>query len=64
MCFLDTKVTENVDEVSDILGISSLIVNDFSCRRKKDTPFSWDKVLSMNEDSGNSLQYCHARLCR
>ncbi|XP_055945021.1 probable arginine--tRNA ligase, mitochondrial [Argiope bruennichi] len=57
-----TKITENLDEVAEILGISSLIINDFSLRRKRDYPFDWEKVVNVKGNSGVSLQYCHARL--
>ncbi|KAG8196979.1 hypothetical protein JTE90_013129 [Oedothorax gibbosus] len=59
---INTKVEENMEEVADILGIAALIINDFSSRRKKDYPFSWEKVLSVKGHSGVTLQYCHARL--
>ncbi|GFQ82398.1 probable arginine--tRNA ligase, mitochondrial [Trichonephila clavata] len=58
----NTKVTDNFEEVADILGISSLIINDFSVRRKRNYPFDWDKVLNMKGNSGITLQYCNARL--
>ncbi|XP_042907878.1 probable arginine--tRNA ligase, mitochondrial [Parasteatoda tepidariorum] len=58
----NTKVSENMECVADLLGIASLIINDFRVRRKKDFKFEWEKVLSMKADSGVTLQYCHARL--
>ncbi|XP_054718018.1 probable arginine--tRNA ligase, mitochondrial isoform X2 [Uloborus diversus] len=58
----NTKVSDNMDEVADVLGISSLIINDFRTRRRKESEFSWERTLNMKADSGNSLQYCHARL--
>ncbi|GFT70838.1 probable arginine--tRNA ligase, mitochondrial, partial [Nephila pilipes] len=58
----NTKVIGNFEEVADILGISSLIINDFSVRRKRDYPFDWSKVLNMQGNSGITLQYCNARL--
>ncbi|GIY90823.1 probable arginine--tRNA ligase, mitochondrial [Caerostris darwini] len=58
----NTKVTENLEQVAGVLGASSLIVNDFSMRRKRDYPFNWDKILNMKSNSGITLQYCHARL--
>ncbi|GIY04063.1 hypothetical protein CEXT_485221 [Caerostris extrusa] len=58
----NTKVTENLEQIAGVLGASSLIVNDFSMRRKRDYPFNWDKILNMKSNSGITLQYCHARL--
>ncbi|XP_035221485.1 probable arginine--tRNA ligase, mitochondrial isoform X2 [Stegodyphus dumicola] len=58
----NTKVEDDMDETADILGIASLIINDFSTKRRKDYNFTWERVLDIKGDSGNSLQYCHARL--
>ncbi|XP_041376034.1 probable arginine--tRNA ligase, mitochondrial [Gigantopelta aegis] len=52
-----------VEEVSDRLGISSIIVQDLKDRRIRNYKFSWDRMLNFKSDSGVFLQYCHARLC-
>ncbi|GAB1609894.1 probable arginine--tRNA ligase, mitochondrial [Argonauta hians] len=49
--------------VSDILGISSILVQDLKERRNSDYTFSWEKCLNFKADSGVFLQYAHARLC-
>lgn len=61
--FTDTKVPISNTEISDILGVSCVIINDLKQRRQKDYDFSWDKVLQIKGDSGVSLQYTHCRLC-
>lgn len=35
------------NEVTDILGISAIIVNDLKQKRKKDYNFSWDSALQV-----------------
>ncbi|RZC38076.1 arginine--tRNA ligase, mitochondrial, partial [Asbolus verrucosus] len=57
-----TKVRIDDSTVSDILGVSCVIVNDLKQRRQKDYEFSWDKVLQVQGDSGIKLQYTHCRL--
>lgn len=45
---LDTRVPINDSNVSDILGISCVIINDLKQRRQKDYDFSWDRVLQVS----------------
>lgn len=39
---------QNENNVSDILGISALIINDLKQRRRKDYNFSWESALQVN----------------
>lgn len=48
------------DRVTDILGISSVIVNDLKQRRTKDYEFDWKRILQPT--SGIKLQHTHCRL--
>ena len=50
--------------MADILGVSSIIVHDLANPRLKDYRFNWNKALKLNGNTGISLQYTHARLCR
>jgi arginyl-tRNA synthetase len=54
---------EDPDHVSDVVGISSIIIQDLSAKRIKDYAFDWARMLSFEGDSGPYLQYAHARLC-
>jgi arginyl-tRNA synthetase len=54
---------EDPDHVSDIVGISSIMIQDMSARRIKDYAFDWARMLSFEGDTGPYLQYAHARLC-
>lgn len=45
--FLDTKVAITDEHVSDILGVSCVIINDLKQRRQKDYIFDWNKVLEV-----------------
>ncbi|VDI48703.1 arginyl-tRNA synthetase [Mytilus galloprovincialis] len=58
-----SKVVESTETVADVLGVSSIIVQDLKEKRLNTYKFSWDKVLSFKGDSGIVLQYAHARLC-
>jgi arginyl-tRNA synthetase len=49
--------------VSDIVGISAIIVQDLSARRVKDYEFDWNRMLAFEGDTGPYLQYAHARMC-
>uniref|UniRef100_A0A1Y1KMU0 Probable arginine--tRNA ligase, mitochondrial n=1 Tax=Photinus pyralis TaxID=7054 RepID=A0A1Y1KMU0_PHOPY len=59
----NTKVPITNGEISDVLGVSCVIVNDLKQRRQKDYTFSWDQALQVQGDSGAKLQYTHCRLC-
>ncbi|KAH9906427.1 arginyl-tRNA synthetase [Xylariomycetidae sp. FL2044] len=54
---------ENPDAVADILGISSVMVQDMTGKRINNYEFDMDKMTSFEGDTGPYLQYAHARLC-
>ena len=58
-----TKVTENLPEVAEILGISAVFINDMKEKKTKNYEFSWDSALQNSGNSGIKLQYSHSRLC-
>ncbi|CAC5403706.1 RARS [Mytilus coruscus] len=58
-----SKEVDCTETVADVLGVSSIIIQDLKERRLNTYKFSWDKVLSFKGDSGIVLQYAHARLC-
>lgn len=49
--------------VADILGISSVMVQDMSGKRINNYRFSMEAMTSFEGDTGPYLQYAHARLC-
>lgn len=57
------KQIENPEYVSDIVGLSAVLVQDMSARRLKDYDFSWDRMTSFEGDTGPYLQFAHSRLC-
>lgn len=59
-----TKVNSlmNDEHVSDILGVSAVLVNVLKQRRQRDHVFSWEQALQVNGDTGIKLQYTHCRL--
>ncbi|KAI9823006.1 MAG: hypothetical protein M1832_002660 [Thelocarpon impressellum] len=54
---------DNPDEVADILGITSVMVQDMSGKRINNYEFSIERMTSFEGDTGPYLQYAHARLC-
>ncbi|KAJ1334970.1 arginyl-tRNA synthetase [Microdochium nivale] len=57
------KQVENPDKVADIVGISSVMVQDQSGRRGNNYKFDMETMTSFEGDTGPYLQYAHARLC-
>ncbi|XP_076358767.1 putative arginine--tRNA ligase, mitochondrial [Tachypleus tridentatus] len=57
-----TKVTKEVEEVADILGVSAVLINDLKSRRRNDYTFKWERAVQDKGDCGIVLQYSHARL--
>lgn len=56
------EVRDNIDTLSEQVGVGAVIFSEFTQRRMKDVSFSWEKVLSLQGDSGPYIQYTHARL--
>lgn len=54
---------EDPVQVSDVVGMSSIMIQDMAARRVKDYTFDWSRMLSFEGDTGPYLQYAHARLC-
>ena len=57
-----TKVTENLSEVAEILGISAVFINDMKRKKTWNYEFSWEHALQNSGNSGIKLQYAHSRL--
>ncbi|KAF9884886.1 hypothetical protein FE257_000953 [Aspergillus nanangensis] len=63
------KNTEKYEQVqdpvktSDILGITSVMVQDMTGKRINGYDFNLDAMTSFEGDTGPYLQYAHARLC-
>ncbi|RFU77440.1 arginyl-trna synthetase [Trichoderma arundinaceum] len=54
---------ENPVATADILGISSVMVQDMSGKRINNYTFNMDAMTSFEGDTGPYLQYAHSRLC-
>jgi arginyl-tRNA synthetase len=61
LLFLEKKVVDDIDHVSQKIGNSHLVISDFSKFRNKSFEFSWAGIVS-KEDSGFMCHYGHARL--
>ncbi|KPM43684.1 Arginine--tRNA ligase, cytoplasmic [Neonectria ditissima] len=61
----ETKYAQIEDPaaVADILGISSVMVQDMSGKRINNYKFNMEAMTSFEGDTGPYLQYAHARLC-
>ncbi|XP_076676926.1 arginyl-tRNA synthetase, mitochondrial isoform X2 [Andrena cerasifolii] len=63
ICTSTTKVSlDELDNSSDILGISGVIIHDLKQKRTKDYEFNWDLITDMKGNTGIKLQYTHCRL--
>ena len=49
-------------EIARVVGIGALKYNDLSQNRQSDIAFNWDKMLSLEGNSGPYLQYSYTRL--
>lgn len=49
-------------QVAEVVGIGALKYNDLSQNRHTDITFNWDKMLSLDGNSGPYLQYTYVRL--
>ncbi|KAK4649859.1 arginyl-tRNA synthetase [Podospora pseudocomata] len=54
---------ENPEAVADVLGISSVMVQDMTGKRINNYTFNMDQMTSFEGDTGPYLQYAHARVC-
>jgi len=59
------KLSPEVDReaLSEQVGISAILVNDFKNHRERDMVFDWDQALNFEGETGPYLQYTHARIC-
>ncbi|XP_014475069.1 PREDICTED: probable arginine--tRNA ligase, mitochondrial isoform X1 [Dinoponera quadriceps] len=58
-----TKVSMDLmDNSSDILGISAMIISDLKRSRQRDYTFNWDTAFNLQGETGIKLQYTHCRL--
>lgn len=51
------------DHTAELLGISSIMVQDMTGKRCHNYEFSLERMTSFEGDTGPYLQYAHARLC-
>jgi arginyl-tRNA synthetase len=60
----EAKMSEitNPEHTADVVGVSAVVVQDFSARRVKDYAFNLDRATAAEGDTGPYLQYAHARL--
>ena len=54
---------EDPEATADILGISAIMVQDFSGKMVNGYNFDMERMTSFEGDTGPYLQYAHARLC-
>ncbi|OQO06147.1 hypothetical protein B0A48_08735 [Cryoendolithus antarcticus] len=54
---------EDPEATADLLGISAIMVQDFSGKMVNGYNFDMERMTSFEGDTGPYLQYAHARLC-
>lgn len=54
---------EDPEKTADILGISGIVVQDFTGKMGNGYNFDMERMTSFEGDTGPYLQYAHARLC-
>jgi len=57
----DSIQTDEPKELSEMMGVGSVVYGVLSQNRKMDMTFDWEKVLSFDGNSAPYLQYTHAR---
>ncbi|KTW25601.1 arginine-tRNA ligase [Pneumocystis carinii B80] len=53
---------EDPEYVSDVIGISAILIQDMSSKRINNYSFDWQRILTFEGDTGPYLQYAHSRL--
>ncbi|EMR10587.1 arginine-tRNA ligase [Pneumocystis murina B123] len=53
---------EDPEYVSDVVGISAILIQDMSSKRINNYSFEWPRILTFEGDTGPYLQYAHSRL--
>ncbi|QSL65365.1 hypothetical protein MERGE_002675 [Pneumocystis wakefieldiae] len=53
---------EDPEYVSDIVGMSAILIQDMSSKRINNYSFEWSRILTFEGDTGPYLQYAHSRL--
>jgi arginyl-tRNA synthetase len=56
------KEVPDPETAADIVGMSAVIVQDLSAKRRKNYDFNWDRMTAFEGETGPYLQYSHARL--
>ncbi len=54
--------SEQLDRISESVGLAALLYNDVSASRMRDLDFDWDTVLRFDGNTGPYLQYTYARI--
>jgi arginyl-tRNA synthetase len=53
---------EDPEKVSDLIGVSAVMIQDMQAKRINNYEFKWERMLSFEGDTGPYLQYAHSRL--
>ncbi|MDY7230690.1 arginine--tRNA ligase [Hyalangium rubrum] len=55
--------TDNPEELSEQIGLGSIVFGDLRHNRTSDYAFDWEEVVSFEGHTGPYVQYAHARTC-
>lgn len=56
-----TNADADVAAISEAVGIGAIVFNDLKQNRTHDITFDWERILSLDGDSGPYLQYAYSR---
>ncbi|KAJ1752674.1 arginyl-tRNA synthetase [Coemansia sp. RSA 1821] len=51
------------EHTAAVLGMSAIVIQDFSAKRIKNYEFDWGRILNFEGDTGPYIQYQHTRIC-
>ncbi len=52
---------EQLAQTANLVGVGAVVFANLASQRDKDVDFEWEKILSVEGDSGPYIQYAHAR---
>lgn len=60
--YVESHISENVDETSKMIGVGAVIFNDLKNYRTNDIDFNLQDILKFEGETGPYLQYTYARI--
>ncbi len=61
ICLEKNPALQQMDRVSETIGLSGVVFGILSTHRERDIHFEWEKMLSLDGDTGPYVQYAYVR---